>query len=157
MERFTLTSSTFEDGGMIPEDCTCDGTNRSPALQWGGAPLNTQSFVLIADDPDAPKGVFTHWLLFDIPKAVQTLDAGQPLVGIVGINDFQQQGYSGPCPPESDPAHGYRFTLYALDVSTIDLGQRVTRREVEGAMHDHVIAQAQLTGRYQRHERSARA
>jgi Raf kinase inhibitor-like YbhB/YbcL family protein len=157
MEPFTLTSFTFEDGGMIPEDCTCDGTNQSPALQWGGAPLNTHSFVLILDDPDAPKGTFTHWVLFDIPKAVQTLDAGQPAVGIAGINDAQQPGYYGPCPPPGDRAHGYRFTLYALDVPTLGLGQTATRREVEGAMQDHVIARAQLTSRYQRHERSAQA
>lgn len=157
MEPFTLTSSTFEDGGMIPENCTCDGTNWSPALQWGGAPLNTHSFVLILDDPDAPKGTFTHWLLFDIAKAVQTLDAGRPVVGIAGINDFQEPGYSGPCPPPGDSAHTYRFTLYALDVPTLGLGQRATRREVEGAMQDHVIARARLTGRYQRQERSAQA
>jgi Raf kinase inhibitor-like YbhB/YbcL family protein len=157
MEPFTLTSTTFEDGGMIPEGCTCDGANRSPALQWGGAPLNTQSFVLIVDDPAAPKGVFTHWVLFDIPKAVQALDAGQPLVGLDGINDFQDPGYSGPCPPPGDLAHSYRFTLYALDVPTIGLGQRATRHEVEGAIQNHVIARAQLTGRYQRHERSAQA
>jgi Raf kinase inhibitor-like YbhB/YbcL family protein len=157
MEPFTLTSSTFEDGGMIPENCTCDDANQSPGLQWGGAPLNTQSFVLIVDDPDAPKGAFTHWVLFDIPKAVQTLDAGQPLVGLAGINDFQEPGYSGPCPPSGDPAHGYRFTLYALDVPTLGLGQTATRREVEGAMQDHVIGRAQLAGRYQRHERSAQA
>src|SRR4030095_16860484 len=110
MEPFSLTSSTFEDGGMVPENCTCDGANQSPALQWGGAPLNTQSFVLIVDAPDAPKGTFTPWVLFDIPKAVQTLDAGQPVVGIAGINDFQMPGYSGPCPPPGDRAHSYRFT-----------------------------------------------
>jgi Raf kinase inhibitor-like YbhB/YbcL family protein len=157
MEPFTLTSSTFKDGGMIPEDCTCDGANQSPGLQWSGAPLNTQSFVLIADDSDAPHDTFTHWVLFDIPKAVQTLDAGQPVVGIAGINDFQEPGYSGPCPPPGDRAHSYRFTLYALDVSTIDLGNRVTRHVVERVMRNHVIARAQLTGRYRRHERSAQA
>ena len=157
MEPFTLTSSTFEDGGMIPENCTCDGANQSPALQWGGAPLNTRSFMLIVDDPDAPNGTFTHWVLFDIPKTVQTLDAGQPAVGIAGINDAQQPGYFGPCPPPGDRAHGYCFTLYALDVPTLGLGQTATRREVEGAMRDQVIARARLTGRYQRHERSAQA
>jgi len=155
MEPFTLTSSSFEDGGMIPEQCTCDGLAQSPALQWGGAPLNAQSFVLIMDDPDAPHSNFTHWVLFDIPKAVQALDAGQPAVGIDGINDAQEPGYYGPCPPPGDRAHGYRFTLYALDVPTIDLGPRATHREVEEAMRNHVIARAQLRGRYQRRERSA--
>jgi Raf kinase inhibitor-like YbhB/YbcL family protein len=155
MEPFSLTSSTFEDGGMISENCTCDGANQSPTLEWGGAPLNTRSFMLILEDPDAPNGTFTHWVLFDIPKAVQRLDAGRPAVGIAAINDAQQPGYYGPCPPPGDPAHGYRFTLYALDVPTLDLGQTATRREVEGAMQNHVIARAQLTGRYQRHERSA--
>ena len=106
---------------------------------------------------DVPRGVFTHWLLFDIPKAAQALDAGQPAVGIAGINDFHEPGYSGPCPPPGDPAHGYRFTLSALDAPTLGLGQRATRRAVEQALQDHVIARAQITGRYQRHQRSARA
>jgi len=140
---------------MLPEDCTCDGANQSPGLQWSGAPLNTRSFVLIADDADAADGTFTHWVLFDIPKAVQMLGTEQPMVGIAGINDFQEQSYSGPCPPPGDRAHSYRFTLYALDISTINLGNRVTRQVVERVMQDHVIARAQLTGRYQRHERSA--
>jgi phosphatidylethanolamine-binding protein (PEBP) family uncharacterized protein len=85
------------------------------------------------------------------------LDAGQPQIGSAGINDFQQLGYSGPCPPPRDPARGYRFTLYALDVPTLGLGQRATRREVEEVIRDHVLARAQLMGRYQRHERSAQA
>lgn len=155
MEPFTLTSPTFTDGGMIPHECTCDGINRSPGLQWGGAPLNAKSYVLIMDDPDAPHGTFTHWVRFDIPESVRRLEAGQPVGGLDAINDARQPGYYGPCPPPNDPPHGYRFTLYALDVPSIDLGQRATRREVEQAMHEHVIAQTQLMGRYQRLERSA--
>jgi Raf kinase inhibitor-like YbhB/YbcL family protein len=157
MHPFTLTSTTFEDGGMIPTDCTCDGLDQSPALQWGGAPLGTQSLVLIVDDPDAPSGSFTHWVLFDIPGAVQELDAGQPAVGLAGINDFQEPGYRGPCPPPGDRPHAYRFTLYALDVPSLELSQRAVRREVEGAMQNHVLARAQLRGRYERRQRSAGA
>jgi Raf kinase inhibitor-like YbhB/YbcL family protein len=157
MEPFTLTSASFEDGGMIPTECTCEGVDQSPALAWAGAPGQTRSFALIMDDPDAPSGLFTHWLLFDIPATVQTLDSGQPVVGIAGVNDFQEPDYRGPCPPVGDEAHGYRFTLYALDVPSLGLSQRATRREVEGSLRDHVLGQAQLRGRYGRRERSAQA
>ncbi|HWQ15935.1 MAG TPA: YbhB/YbcL family Raf kinase inhibitor-like protein [Roseiflexaceae bacterium] len=152
---FTLTSTTFSDSGMIPTECTCEGADRSPALQWGGAPLNTKSFALIMDDPDAPRGTFTHWVLFDIPAASQGLDAGQPAVGVAGVNDFQEPGYRGPCPPPGHGEHRYVFTLYALDVETLGLGQTARRVEVEGAMNGHVIGKAQLMGRYKRRERTA--
>jgi Raf kinase inhibitor-like YbhB/YbcL family protein len=157
MEPFTLTSTTFEAGGMIPIECTCDGADRSPALQWAGAPGGTRSFVLIVDDPDAPRGTFTHWVRFDIPGAVLALDAGQPIAGVDGTNDFQQSGYRGPCPPEGDRPHGYRFTLYALDVPSLNLKPGATRREVEAAMQGHELGRAQLRGRYERHARSRHA
>ncbi len=150
MEPFTLTSTTFDDSGMIPTECTCDGADRSPALQWAGAPGNTQSFALIMDDPDAPNGTFTHWVRFDIPRDVLALDAGQPIGGIDGINDSQQPGYHGPCPPKGDDPHGYRFTLYALDVPSLGLDQWASRSEVESAMQGHELARAQLRGRYAR-------
>lgn len=157
MEPFTLSSTTFEDGGMIPTECTCEGLDQSPALAWAGAPGHTSSFVLIMDDPDARAGNFTHWVLFDIPAETRALDAAQPAVGIAGINDFQEPGYRGPCPPAGDQPHGYRFTLYALDMPSLGLSQRATRREVEGTMQGHIIGQAQLRGRYGRRERSAGA
>lgn len=146
MEPFTLTSTTFEDGSMIPSDCTCDGTDQSPALQWEGAPGMARSFVLIVDDPDAPQGVFTHWVLFDIPATAQELDAGQPAVGIAALNDFQEPVYRGPCPPADDPAHGYRFTLYALDLPSLDLSQSATRREVESAMQGMCLGKPSSEG-----------
>jgi Raf kinase inhibitor-like YbhB/YbcL family protein len=156
MEPFTLAGTTFEDGGMIPVEHTCEGVNLSPGLQWAGAPGQAQSFVLIMDDPDAPDGTFTHWVLFDIPGTTSSFEAGRA-VGFDAMNDFGEPGYRGPCPPPGDEAHGYRFTLYALDVDTIEIGQTATRREVEGAMQGHVIARAQLRARYGRRERSAGA
>jgi Raf kinase inhibitor-like YbhB/YbcL family protein len=153
---FTLRSSAFTDGERIPTHSTCEGRDQSPALRWDGAPTGTQSFALIVDDPDAPHGTFTHWVLFDIPASERELAEGQPVVGIAGINDFQRPGYNGPCPPERHGEHRYVFTLYALDMPTLGLGQTATRREVEGAMQDHILAQAQLTGRYAREAQKQR-
>ncbi|KAB8144461.1 YbhB/YbcL family Raf kinase inhibitor-like protein [Chloroflexia bacterium SDU3-3] len=157
MEQFTLTSTAFADGDSIPSEHTCDGMDQSPPLAWAGAPDGTQSFVLIMDDPDAPSGSFTHWVLFDIPATATALDGAQPAVGVAAINSYQEPGYRGPCPPHGDHAHVYQFTLYALDVPLLALSQRATRREVDGAMDGHIIGRAQLRGSYARHERQAEA
>jgi hypothetical protein len=157
MERFTLSSTTFDDDGLIPIECTCEGLDQSPAFAWAGTPGKAQSMVLIVDDPDAPGGTFTHWVLFDIPAETRTLDARRPAVGIDAINDFLEPGYRGPCPPAGDKPHGYRFSLYALEVPSLGLSQSATRREVEGAMQGHILAVAELSGRYERRERSAEA
>ena len=125
-------------------------TDQSPPLRWDDAPDGTQSIALIVDDPDAPHGTFTHWVLFDIPASEYELAEGRPLAGIAGINDFQRPGYNGPCPPHGHGEHRYVFTLYALDVPTLGLGQMATRREVEAAMQGYILGRAQLTGRYTR-------
>lgn len=145
---FQVISSAFEDGGAIPAVYSCDGQDRSPALSWHDVPAGTQSFVLIVDDPDAPGGRFTHWVLFDIPADVRSLTENESATGIQGINDFQTAGYNGPCPPPGGSEHRYLFTLYALDIPSIELSQRATRREVESALQGHVLGQAQISGRY---------
>jgi Raf kinase inhibitor-like YbhB/YbcL family protein len=144
---FTLTSPSFAEGAPIPAEQTCDGADGSPALRWEGAPA-AQSFALIADDPDAPGGTFTHWVLFDIPGTQHDLSAGQ-VSGVAGRNDFGKAGYGGPCPPPGAP-HRYNFTLFALDIVTLGLPASVSRRDVEAAMRGHIIGQARLMGRYGR-------
>jgi Raf kinase inhibitor-like YbhB/YbcL family protein len=147
---FTLSSSAFSTGDLIPKDFTCTGANRSPQLSWSGAPSNTQSFVLIMDDPDAPGGPFTHWILFDIPAAsAQLVEAGST-IGLSGTNSFGQSNYQGPCPPISGGAHRYFFTLYALNISSLQLKSGAARSQVETAIESHIVGQAQLMGKYER-------
>jgi Raf kinase inhibitor-like YbhB/YbcL family protein len=147
---FTLTSTAFAEGQTIPARYTCDGADVSPLLRWDGAPA-AQSFALIADDPDAPGGTFTHWVLFDIPAAQRELPEGQATgaLGVAGRNDFGKAGYGGPCPPRGAP-HRYIFTLSALDVATLNLPANASRSDVEAAMRGHILGQAQLMGRYGR-------
>lgn len=149
---FTLESPAFDEGDTIPIRYTCEGEDVSPALQWQDAPANARSFALIMDDPDAPRGTFTHWVLFDIPadqtglpEAVQAGD-----IGTSGVNDFRKTGYGGPCPPPGHGPHRYFFTLYALDIDTLNLPAGAARSKVEQAMQGHIIGQAQLMGRYER-------
>ena len=145
---FTLTSAGFAEGAAIPAKYTCDGQNIAPPLRWDGPP-DARSFVLIVDDPDAPSGTFTHWVLYDIPGAQRELPEGAANVGVPGMNDFSQAGYGGPCPPRGG-AHRYVFTLAALDIATLNLPPKASRKQVEAAMQGHTIGQARLMGRYQR-------
>lgn len=155
-ERFTLTSSAFADGERIPARYTADGDNLSPPLAWSGAPEGTVSFVLIVDDPDAPRGTFTHWVLYaipgtraDLPTDVPTKDTVRDLGGAKqGLNNFGMVGYAGPAPPRG-PVHHYRFTLYALSAQ-LELPPRAERGEVEKAMATHLLGQARLVGTYSR-------
>jgi Raf kinase inhibitor-like YbhB/YbcL family protein len=147
---FTLTCSAFANGELIPKAYTCEGRNISPELHWSEAPANTQSFALIVDDPDAPGGTFTHWILFDVPADRQRLAEGEAAIGVAGKNDFGKAGYGGPCPPRGHGPHRYYFTLYALDVPALRLKSGAGRREVEKAMHGHILAQTQYLGRYER-------
>jgi Raf kinase inhibitor-like YbhB/YbcL family protein len=152
MVDFTLTSAGFAEGAAIPAKYTCDGENSAPPLRWDGAP-HAQSFVLIVDDPDAPGGTFTHWVLYDIPGAQRELPEGLSNVGALGtpgINDFSRVGYSGPCPPRGAGAHRYVFSLSALDIATLNLPPEAERQTVEAAIRGHVLGQAKLIGRYER-------
>jgi len=110
---FTLESPAFSAGGTIPKRFTCDGENVSPELRWQGAPDGTRSFALLVEDPDARKGTFTDWILFDIPASRSNLPEGTKAgeVGIAGTNDSRKTGYTGPCPP---PGHGAHLACAAF-------------------------------------------
>ena len=150
----TLTSTAFKGGAEIPQRHTCEGADRSPALQWTGAPPGTKSFALIADDPDAPVGTWVHWVVYDLPGDATELAEGLPTSdtlpggGTQGRNDFRKIGYGGPCPPPGKP-HRYFFKLYALDAPT-KLKPRATKTDVLKAIEGHVLAQAELMGTYRR-------
>ena len=149
-----LTSSAFQHDGMIQGKFTCDGADVSPALRWGDPPSGTQSFALIMDDPDAPGRTWVHWVLYDLPAQARELPEGVPKQdklpngAVQGNNDFPKIGYGGPCPPRG-PAHRYFFKLYALDAKT-GLKAGATKAELERAMKGHILAQAELVGRYKR-------
>ena len=149
-----LTSSAFRDGETIPRQFTGDGSDRSPPLAWSGAPDNTKSFTLICDDPDAPRGTWVHWVLFNLQASTHELPEGVPPQGTLpdgakqGTNDFRKLGYGGPAPPPGKP-HRYVFKLYALD-TLLDLMEGATRAQLEQAMRGHVLAEGQLIGKYGR-------
>jgi Raf kinase inhibitor-like YbhB/YbcL family protein len=149
---FRITSPAFADGGGIPARHTCDGENRSPLLTWSDAPEAARSFVLVMDDPDAPNGTFTHWVLYDIPGETTELGENVPegTVGVSGGNSFGKTGYGGPCPPAGDGPHRYRFTLHALDIPSLGLPRNAPRDEVEARIDAHVFGTAQLVGTYER-------
>jgi len=149
---FTLKVKGFEDGGAMPKRTTCDAEDSSPALEWSGEPPETQSFALIVDDPDAPMGTWTHWLLWDIPAHVHSLSEGfQPgLVGASGKNDFGRPGYGGPCPPKGHGVHRYYFTLFAVDRPVLGLPPSARRQELDQALKGRVLTKVQYMGRYER-------
>jgi Raf kinase inhibitor-like YbhB/YbcL family protein len=132
---FKLTSPAFKYGERIPKKYTCDDADISPPLQWTNMPTSTKSLVLIVEDPDAPMGVFTHWVLYGIPPNRSDLPENVPKspvvegVGIQGINDFGRVGYGGPCPPRGHKPHRYFFRLYALNDAP-SIRQRATKDEV---------------------------
>jgi Raf kinase inhibitor-like YbhB/YbcL family protein len=149
-----LTSSVFRNGGAIPDICSRLGGNHSPALAWTGVPPDTRSLALIVDDPDAPGGVFTHWVLYGMGPNATELNEHVPPTGILpngarqGVNGFREQGFGGPKPPSG--THRYVFHLYALDTDS-DMPAGLTRQELDGAIEGHIIEEATLTGRYRHH------
>jgi Raf kinase inhibitor-like YbhB/YbcL family protein len=145
--RIKITSSAFQEGANIPSKFTCDGSDTSPPLQITGVPSKAKSLVLIADDPDAPSGLFTHWLIWNIPPQTNSIAEGAAPKGVHGTNDFGKFGYKGPCPPPG--THRYSFKIFALD-RELDLRALAKRSQVDAAMKGHVIAQAELVGRYAR-------
>lgn len=116
---FALRSTDFAEGASIPRAFTCEGEDRSPALEWSDAPAGTKTFALIADDPDAPVGTWVHWVIYNIPGSAHSLPSGMEKKERLadgsrqGRNDFRKTGYNGPCPPPGKP-HRYFFKLYAL-------------------------------------------
>jgi Raf kinase inhibitor-like YbhB/YbcL family protein len=149
-----LSSSAFKEGETIPRQYTRDGDDTSPPLRWADPPEGTKSFALICDDPDAPSGTFTHWVLFNLPPDTRELKAAIPTRETLdsgakqGKNDFGKIGYGGPAPPKGKPHH-YYFKLYALD-TTLDLPAGASKEKVPAAMKGHVLAEGRLMGLYQR-------
>lgn len=141
-----VTSPSFQAGGDIPAKFTCDGTNVSPELQISGVPKEAKSLVLIVDDPDAPRGLFTHWTVWNIdPKTTRVAENGAPTAGVQGTNDFGKRNYGSPCPPSG--THRYFFKIFALDTK-LELKPGARRAELDAAMRGHVLAQGELMGRY---------
>jgi Raf kinase inhibitor-like YbhB/YbcL family protein len=149
-----LTSPAFREGGTIPKVHTCDGTDLSPRLEWKGAPDGAKCFALICDDPDAPRGTWVHWVLYNLPSSTHALpegvsaEKGLPAGARKGVNDFGKTAYGGPCPPKGKP-HRYIFKLYALD-SALDLKEGATKQQLVEAMKGHILADGQLMGTYGR-------
>jgi Raf kinase inhibitor-like YbhB/YbcL family protein len=148
--KIDVTSPAFREGETIPKTFTADGENVSPPLQWADPPAGTQSFALIADDPDAPRGTWVHWVLFNLPAGERGLGQGAGLPGEAkqGKNDFGKLGYGGPSPPPGKP-HRCFFKLYALD-APLALQSGVTKAQVEAEMNGHILAQGQVMGKYGR-------
>ena len=148
---FKLFSNAFSEGGWIPQLHSCQGADLSPSLEWSGAPPETLSYALILEDPDAPGGMWCHWLLYDLGAKLQGLAQGYKTgaLGASGTNDFGKLGYGGPCPPKGGP-HRYFFKLHALDVHTLGLPAGVKRAELLKAIQGHVLAETQYMGRFER-------
>ncbi len=154
VEELSLSSPAFEEGDEIPVKYTGDGEDISPPLEWTEPPVGTQSFALIVDDPDAPGGIWTHWVIFNLPAHHRELSEAIPTSKQLpngasqGENDFDDIGYGGPAPPRG-VIHHYQFTLYALD-QHLDLEAGVTKSRFLRVAEDHILAQSQLIGTYQR-------
>jgi hypothetical protein len=150
-DTFQITSPDFTPGGLIPAQFTADGANIPPTLNMEGVPATAKSLVLIVDDPDAPSGTFTHWLVWNIPPTSKTLGAhSRDGAGLdsTGTNDFGETKYKGPHPPSG--THRYFFKLSALD-TTLQLPPGALRKQLEAAMQGHILATATLMGRYSAH------
>ena len=156
----TLTSKAFPNQSSIPAQYTCEGKNMSPPLSWSGVPGDAKSLALIVDDPDAPdpaapKTIWTHWVLYNLPASDGTLSEGAKAADLPqgtreGTNDWKRIGYGGPCPPIG--RHRYFFKLYALGAELPDL-KHPTKAQLEKAMEGHVLAKAELMGVYQKARR----
>jgi len=152
---FSLSSPAFGNGENIPDRFTCEADNLSPALEWKYTPWDTRSLALFVVDPDAPSGAFMHWVLYNIPTSLTALPEGVPKdeqvagIGTQGLNDFQNIGYDGPCPPPAK-AHRYYFKLYALDLAP-DLPAGLTAGQLTQEMEKGaIVGQVEWMGIYQR-------
>jgi hypothetical protein len=151
---FAVRSTDFANGSEIPRAFTCDGEDRSPALEWSAAPAGTKTFALIADDPDAPMGTWVHWVIFNIPASAKALPGAVEKKEQLsdgtrqGQNSSHKIGYHGPCPPPGK-AHRYFFKLYALDTE-LTLSAGTGKSDLERAMEGHILGRAEWMGRYKR-------
>ncbi len=143
-----ITSPAFSRQGMIPAKYTCDGEDINPPLAIEEVPDNAKSLVLIVDDPDAPMGVWTHWLIWNInPQTKEITENSVPEGAVLGINDFGKLEYGGPCPPGG--THRYFFKIYALD-TVLDLPKGAKKDELEKIMTNHILDEGELVGKYSR-------
>jgi len=147
-----LESEDFRNGERIPPRFTCDGADVSPRLTWREAPADAVTFALVVDDPDAPRGTWVHWVVFDLPATTSGLAEGAgaaslPAGTVQGTNTWGRRSYGGPCPPSG--THRYFFKLYALD-GRVDLGADATSEALAAAMQGRILAETTLMGRYAR-------
>ena len=142
----SVATSAFQTGGDIPAKFTCNGANVNPDLKINSVPNEAKSLVLIVDDPDAPRGLFTHWILWNIdPKTTDISENSVPTGGVQGTNDFGKRNYGGPCPPSG--THRYFFKIFALDMK-LDLKPSARRADLDAAMKGHILGQGELMARY---------
>jgi Raf kinase inhibitor-like YbhB/YbcL family protein len=143
-----VASAAFAEGERIPERYTCDGADVSPPVSWSGAPARTQTFALVMEDPDAPRGTWVHWVVFDLPSTETEIREGSlPSGAREGSNSWGRLGYGGPCPPSG--THRYFLRLYAVD-AVLRLEAGATAAELAQALEGHVLAEAAVMGRYRR-------
>jgi Raf kinase inhibitor-like YbhB/YbcL family protein len=148
--RMKITSSAFQEGGSIPPKFTCDGGDSSPPLRIAEIPSDAKTLALIVDDPDAPSGLFTHWIVWNISPHTNAIAERSAPQGVQGTNDFGKSGYGGPCPPSG--THRYYFKIFALD-RELNLPSGTKRNQLDAAMKGHVVAQGELMGRYAKQKR----
>lgn len=143
-----LTSSAFSHNGPIPKEYTCDGAGEHPPLQFSGVPPEAQSLVLIVDDPDAPRGTWTHWLVWNIDPKTIDIKAGEvPPGAMQGKTSSGENHWGPPCPPSG--THHYHFKLFALD-EALSIATSAEQKELETALSGHVLDQSELVGLYAR-------
>lgn len=159
MKNITIWSDAFKTGDRIPIEYTCDGNNISPPLSWADVPSNARSTVIIMEDPDAPRGIFTHWTIYNIYPYIRILPASIPKTpdlgawpltgnGFQGTTSFGEIGYGGPCPPHGE-VHRYFFKIYTLDI-TLPLLPGAPKTDIIKAMNGHILATGELIGIYGR-------
>ena len=146
-----ITSANFQDKKNIPEKYTCEGENTPPQLKWENYPKETQSFVLIMDDPDAVSGVWNHWVVYDIPVAITSTKEGEvtPKGGKLGETTNSKKSYVGPCPPKGSGVHAYTFKIYALDIETLN-PKALKKIDIEKAMDGHILSEGTLIGNFEK-------
>ncbi len=147
ISNMEITSTAFDNNQNIPSKFSCDGQSVSPALKFSNIPDNVKSLALIVEDPDAPLGTWTHWIVWNIPPSKVSIEEGEVGFGIFGTNSSGHKKYDGPCPPNGE--HRYFFKLYALN-SILDLNPASQRNDLLLTITDHIIVEAELMGKYSR-------
>ena len=147
-DTLTVSSPVFNNNSVLPTKYTCDGNNVNPPLIIENIPAAAKSLALIVDDPDAPGGIWVHWVLWNIDPETKKIEENTvPNGAHQGMNDFRQTTYNGPCPPAG--THRYFFKLYALD-KMLTLSPNATKNDLEKSMNGHIVEEAHIIGLYQR-------